>query len=103
MEALAVETPTISTDCNFGPREILAPDLKIDKKIGYPYKTNRGVLISNKDPGPIWKSPEEVPLTETERQLANAIINQIKSDKIYSYEISEFDTENIIKQWEDLM
>ncbi|MFO7711186.1 MAG: glycosyltransferase, partial [Candidatus Woesearchaeota archaeon] len=45
LEALSEGVPILSTDCEFGPREILAPELKIGEKIKYPYYGKYGILM----------------------------------------------------------
>ena len=37
LEALSMNIPVISTDCKYGPREILCPELDLLGKIDYPY------------------------------------------------------------------
>lgn len=44
IEALAIDTPIISTDCISGPREVLFPELDVEKKINYPFKSERAML-----------------------------------------------------------
>lgn len=86
-EALAVGLPVISTDCDCGPREILAPK-EINKKLNYPFNGENGILI------PI----------RSEKALSQAMILAIKEGKEKSPRVfPEFKIENIIKQWEDII
>ena len=45
IEALTLNLPVISTDCETGPREILAPELDIEEDVEYPYFGRYGILI----------------------------------------------------------
>ncbi len=49
IEALNHNLPIISTDCDHGPREILAPELKVGQQVKYPYYSKYGVLVKKFD------------------------------------------------------
>jgi len=86
-EALAVGLPVISTDCDCGPREILAPK-DMNKKLDYPFKGENGILISIKN----------------EKDLFQAMVSMIKEGRKKLPKVfSEFKIENIIKQWEEIV
>ena len=88
VEALNMNTPIISTDCTMGPREILAPNLKIEEKIQYPYKSDYGILIDSKN-------------TKKEKSLLEAT-EMILSKKISYNGMSRakyFDIKNITPLW----
>lgn len=44
-EALVCNLPIISSDCNTGPREILAPGMNNNDSITYPYEAQYGILM----------------------------------------------------------
>jgi glycosyltransferase involved in cell wall biosynthesis len=40
VEALSMDLPIISTDCKVGPREVLCPELDLEKSVNYPFLEN---------------------------------------------------------------
>ena len=109
IEALTLNLPVISTDCETGPREILAPELDIDKKIDYPYFGKYGILIKPFSREYIFKDLEEKPLIEQEKQLAELMIRMIENEELrkrYSNGLErarDFDIEKIIRKWEEVI
>ncbi|MFW6285744.1 MAG: glycosyltransferase [Nanoarchaeota archaeon] len=97
LEALYLNKPIISTDCNYGPREVLAPSLKIDEVIKYPYYGEFGILFK---PFLDKSYIEEKQLFELMRE----IIEKKDLKEQYSQKgierVKNFSTENIIKEWE---
>lgn len=103
-EAMACGVPVISSDCESGPREILAPNTNYKfqcKDIEY---ADYGILTPVCD-GNYYDAKD--PLTYEEIKLAQAvleIINDMNLSKKYSSHsferINNFKIENIIKYWE---
>ncbi|MBW9221134.1 glycosyltransferase [Methanothermococcus sp. SCGC AD-155-M21] len=109
IEALTLNLPIISTDCETGPREILTPELNIDKKIDYPYFGKYGILIKPFPRNYIFKDLEEKILIEQEKQLAELMIRMVEDKdlrKKYSNGLErarDFDMDRIIKRWEKVV
>ena len=109
VEALTFNLPIISTDCETGPREILAPELDLEEKINYPYFGKYGILI---EPFPrkfIFKDLKEKPLIKQEKQLSDLMIKIIQDNSLrkkYSNGLKrakDFDIDKIIKKWEKVI
>jgi glycosyltransferase involved in cell wall biosynthesis len=45
IDAMQLGIPILSTDCRWGPREILAPSIDYSRKLSYPYYGQYGVLL----------------------------------------------------------
>ena len=92
VEALSLWLPIISTDCLAWPREILAQELSLDKKIKYPY---------------IWKYWILTKVFENENNIKDysKVMNDlvINNFKIEEWWLIRFDIINIIKEWEELI
>jgi len=109
IEALSMNLPIISTDCKTGPREILCPELDLNKEIIYPYYCKYGILNQLFDNKILFKNLEEVPLNKSENMLSDLMINIIE-DPVISEKYSngrrmseKFDEEEIMKDWEKLL
>ena len=97
VESLISNLPVISTDCDFGPREILTPEVKFNSKLKYPYFGKYGILISKNDDKTI------------EEELFEAMESFYKKDLLrskYSNLLERanfFDIKNQIKKWEIIL
>jgi len=106
IEALSMNIPVISTDCKYGPREILCPELDLLEKIDYPYYGKYGILTK---PFQSKKNPEDLTLSDEEKILANVMIKIIKEPDLknkYSSGLiraKDFDEKKLIIEWEKLI
>lgn len=107
IEALSVNLPIISTDCESGPREILTDSVKLDTNLEYPYLGQYGILTR---PFSINQEPRlEFPLSKSEKSLSDAMKLIIKSPELierYSKVIikaKKFDKNKIVNDWIDLI
>ena len=106
LEALSMNIPVISTDCKYGPREILCPELDLTEEIIYPYYGKYGILTK---PFQSTKNPKNLRLSDEEKILANMMIKLIKEPNLknkYSNgfkRAQDFDEDEIISKWENLI
>ena len=107
LESMIVGTPVISTDCRYGPREILAPNTDFEEVATSIEKHEYGILVPNLD-GRLYSA--ETPLTKEEHALADAMIDTLSSDDLKEKlsrngkkRAEDFNISSIIKQWEAII
>ncbi len=106
VEALSMNIPIISTDCKYGPRTILCPELDISEKVNYPYFGKYGILTK-----PFFnrKALDYLKLSNGEKILSNLMIKIIEDPhlkKKFSKGIiraKDFSEEKIFHEWEKII
>ena len=107
VEAMACNTPIVSTDCKSGPRELLAPDTDHSIIANDIEETKYGLLVPPLD-GEIKQAAD--PLSPSENCLAKAVIRMLQDEslrnkyiKLSPERIEAFKTPNIIAKWMKLL
>lgn len=107
VEAMICGIPIISADCKSGPREILAPESNMDKKIKIIEYAKYGILVPTCD-GNYYDAYS--PLTFEETVLAESILEIYSSKELldnYSCKSKErakdFDKDKIILEYENII
>lgn len=107
IEALSMDLPIISVDCQTGPRECLCPELDIDTEIDYPYYGTNGILSENFNQEDFNTNGKDF-LTKPEIMLSDIMIKFLKNDKLikqYSKDFSSviLDNKETSIIWETLI
>lgn len=107
LEAVGCGVPCVASDCDFGPREILAPGTEYGAKAKRFELAEYGILTPSCGPG---EMDAEAPITEEEKQLADAIICLLKDKALQERyrsaskkRILDFSPERIAAGWNDVL
>ena len=103
-ESLCLGVPAVSTDCDSGAREILAPNTDLSKKVYNGFeKAEYGILC------PVCQNRikyVETDPTEEQQYMADAILYMLQNDEVYTYykerckkRSEQFSMDQIMKQW----
>lgn len=119
VEALSMNIPVISTDCNYGPREILCPELELSEEVIYPYYGKYGILTNRFKFRRVLQKYyrmsnyariyDDIKLNDEEDELAEVMIKIIEDSELrnkYSNGLiraKDFDIKKIIPQWEKII
>lgn len=107
IDAMVCGVPVLSTDCRFGPREILAPDTDFTKQATALEKCEYGCIIPAFDDSPIDVSDK---IYELEENMGYSIFEMLNdrslcdeySKKACSY-IEKLDNTHFVENWSSLI
>lgn len=107
LEAVGCAVPCVAADCDSGPREILAPGTEYGAEMKQFEVAQYGILTPSCGPG---EMDAETPITEAEKQLADAIIYLLKDKALQERyrsaskkRILDFSPEQIAASWNDVL
>lgn len=107
VECMACKVPVVSTDCKYGPKELLDPKSDSSQRVEDVLFGEFGILVPNFD-GKKNSAKEELSLSEN--KLASVIVSLLRDDELrnhYKEKIvqrgKDFTPENITKQWIDIL
>lgn len=107
VECMACELPVISTDCKYGPKELLAPGTDYSSSVTEITEAEFGILVPPMDGV---KYDGSASLTNSEKKIAEAVVRLLSDESLrmkYKYVIKtrgfDFTPDNITKQWKSLL
>jgi glycosyltransferase involved in cell wall biosynthesis len=107
VEALSQKKIIISSDCKYGPREILNKKyLKYNKEYKYPYFGDYGILVKMNKNNEVFNNliKEKLNLEELELfQSMEEVYLNFNKYNCKKFNIEKFNIQKIIKEWERLL
>ena len=103
IEAISIGKPIVTTDCISGPREIVFPELDIEEKIEYPYRSSSGILTAPFPFSDIDISTKIYPLEEEYAIAMERIAKDSSHDFNQSNKSTIFSEDVIIEKWKKLI
>jgi len=107
IEAMACNLPVISTDCLYGPREILAPQMKDEGMLNHIEYAEFGILVPCLD-GKFRLANQ--PLTLEEQLLAESILRVLTDKNLHSHyaltgrkRAEDFDVNRVVRAYTNLI
>ncbi len=104
LEAMQAGLPVISADCHSGPREIMAPDSDLTKRIDAAEYTPYGILCPALPTADIREIIAEEIIGEWTKSLTMLIEDTVLRERLVQNgyaRVRDFDRENILRQWQD--
>ena len=107
-EAICLKVPVVSTDIDYGPREILAPLTDPYKRVTDNIEISSCGILTPKCDGNMYDGRE--PITKEETLLAEGIIRILTDQKLYLFfksnienRIADLDVSRMVSKWIELI